>query len=116
MLDAQTCARIVHDCHDSNLELLELLDEPSRAQMRADPAWWSAEFYAVRPVQPWTPLPPDAAQSDQLAAAALDALFRLDGQLLEAQARAQLLQRRLDDTRPAIARYWQEFLKRLRGA
>ncbi len=116
VLDAQTCARIVHDCHDSNLELLELLDEPSRAQMRADPAWWSAEFYAGRTVQPWVPPPPDAAQSDQLAAAALDALSRLDGQLLEAQARAGLLQRRLDDTRPAIVRLWQEFLKRLRGA
>ncbi len=88
VLDADTCARIVHESHDSNLELLELLDGESRARMRDDPAWWSAEFYADRGVQGWKPPPANAAQSDQLAAAALDALFRVDAQLLEAQARA----------------------------
>ncbi len=116
VLNAETCARIVQESHDSNLELLELLDKESRAQMRDDPAWWSAEFYAGRAVQPSRPPLPNAAQSDQLAAAALDALYRIDVQLLEAQACARLLQRRLDETRPAIARRWREFLKRLRGA
>ncbi len=128
VLNAETCARIVQENHESNLELLELLDEESRARMRDDPAWWSAEFYAGRVVQPWRPPPPKPAQSDKLAAAALDALYRIDVQLLAAQARARLLQRQLDaqerarlvqrqhdDARSAIVRLWQEFLKRLRA-
>ncbi|MBK7522589.1 MAG: hypothetical protein IPI75_21180 [Gammaproteobacteria bacterium] len=92
VLDADTCARIVHESHGSNLELLELLDDESRARMRDDPAWWSAQFYAGRGVQGWKPPPANAAQSDQLAAAALDALFRVDTQLLKAQARIRKLE------------------------
>lgn len=70
--------RIIGSCRDSNLELLEQLEPAQREQMRADPAWWSAEHYADRPVLPWQPRPPIAQDVDELAAAALDAVHRLD--------------------------------------
>ena len=116
VLDAESCARIVQQSHDGNLELLELLDDASRQRMRDDPAWWSAEFWADRGVQGWKPPPVNAAQSDQLAAAALDALYRLDAQLLESQARERKLRRRLERAQSADGRGWRQILERLRGA
>lgn len=83
VLRGEHVALVLDSCRQGNLALLEYLDEPQREQMRLDAAWWEADHYSSRKIESWRPLPPDPLESDRLAAAALQALFELDGRYRE---------------------------------
>lgn len=78
VLNQALVGEIIEACREGNLRLCEQLDPSQRAAMRADAAWWSAEHYAARTVEPWQPRALPAAEAERLATAAFLALSRLD--------------------------------------
>jgi hypothetical protein len=89
VLRPEIVRQIIEACRESNLELLGQLAPEQRHAMQDDPAWWEVDHYAGREVESWKPRPAAAAELDQLAAAALAAIERLDerNRLLEFQIR-----------------------------
>lgn len=79
--------RILDQCRAGNEALAAMLDAPDAQRMRDDPAWWSAAHWAGRQAEPWKPRPPDADESDALAAAAIAAIERLDAENRALRAR-----------------------------
>jgi hypothetical protein len=90
---------ILEGCRASNERLPELLDDADRERMRADPAWWSADPWLERAAENRRPGPADGEETDALAAAALQALFRLDASHRETLLRCRRLEREIAELR-----------------
>lgn len=78
VLPPELIDRILKQTHDSNISLMECLDDEQKALMQNDPAWWSDEYYADRKLEPCQPQEPNAAELDELVAALFDAMHKLD--------------------------------------
>lgn len=49
IIDKKLAGEIISATHAGNLQLLSMLDEPSKVVMENDPRWWNPDFYASRP-------------------------------------------------------------------
>jgi len=116
VLAPEQVARIIAQCRESNEALLGLLDPASRAQMEQDPAWWSAEHWSQRVAERPGRLPAEAEESDRVAAAALQALFRADAAHRDAIQRLQELERVLQSREIPSSGRWLTRLRRGRNA
>lgn len=80
VLPPELIERVLKQTHDSNKRLMDCLDDEQKLLMQNDPAWWSAEYYADRMVEPCQPQEPNAVELDGLVAASFEALRNLDRQ------------------------------------
>lgn len=78
VMPADVIEDVIDTCRDGNRHLLEQLDPVQQEQMRANPAWWDAAQVVERQRFPWQVQPPVPQSVDRLAAAALEAVHRLD--------------------------------------
>ena len=78
VLGQKRVAQIMEETRESNLRLLDCLDEVSRIAMRDDPRWWDAKAFADRKRKPAMTQAPDPDALDQLAARALKVIWELD--------------------------------------
>ncbi len=78
VMPADVIEDVIDTCREGNLQLLEQLDPVQQEKMRANPAWWDAAHVVKRERFPWQVQPPVPQSVDRLAAAALEAVHRLD--------------------------------------
>lgn len=89
VLPQKLVSTIISRCEESNRILLDYLEGDQKSLMQDNPAWWSADYYADRKVEPARAVKPVAEELDELAAASFKALLELDLQyrkLLSAQS------------------------------
>lgn len=79
---------VIEASRADNERLLAMLPEDEAARMRANPAWWSAEAFADKPLQSPLPQEPDAAALDRLCAGLVEALVRQDQELRQLRSKA----------------------------
>lgn len=74
VLDQAWIRRILSATEQDNHQLLGFLDDDSAAAMREDGRWWNPEAYSDKKAESPDPIPPDAAELDELCAALITAL------------------------------------------
>lgn len=93
VLNREKISRILEATHDSNCQLLDLMDEKNRRRVREDHQWWSMDAYAdLEEVDPYLHLDPAQASSFLLASD----LFTSLGVAVEILRSTGLVQRYLD--------------------
>ena len=89
VLNREQMQVIVDETRASNLALLSLLDQASKAAMHDDPRWWKVEAFDNRRVEDPNPVSLNAGDLDKLAVAALQAVVEMHNEAREPAATMQ---------------------------
>ncbi|MDO9107165.1 MAG: hypothetical protein Q7U57_19660 [Methylovulum sp.] len=88
VLDAIQIKKIIDETRDSNLLLLNFIDEDCKDKFIADPQYWEVSAFDGMQAKPSAAIKPSYDELEDIALAAIDAVIKLDTQQLKAKAHA----------------------------
>ncbi|EIC22584.1 hypothetical protein [Thiorhodovibrio frisius] len=81
---------LVECFHEDNQQLAQLVSPDQREHLLADPRWWQADVYQQRPLAKLNVPKLNAQELEHLCVVAMEAIFRLDAEVRELRARADV--------------------------